>query len=152
MKKIRWIRASLLVIAIVLCVSCGVWFLESPQYALLKISKDISTTGVQGLNSHLTGEAEKTVNYIIAFSENKFVNSVLFQVGSNNNMETLRLELNKVSWKIDDIKTTDKRADVDLRYEYEDKLSGNLNIEMVFCDHDWKISKIHFPQNNYSDF
>ena len=77
MKKAITIISVLVAILIIAGVFLGVAFLNSPEYALIKVAKDVKDSGIKGLENHLTEEAQKTVDAITTISESKLINSII---------------------------------------------------------------------------
>ena len=97
-KTHKTVKVRSIVIVLVLLVLCagvcfGVYMLRSPQYALYKISKDVKDFGVDGLNPHLTGDAQETVEKVNSLAESDLLGSILTILGKENYVSVIKSNL-----------------------------------------------------------
>lgn len=150
-KTHKTVRVRTIVIVLVLLILCagacfGVYMFKSPQYALYKISRDIKDFGVEGLNPHLTGEAQTTVEKVSSIAESELLGSILSIFGKENYVSIIKSDLKEVEWTVNSISRSDKTADVSLGFDYKDELTGTMDIDMIYSDGEWKISAITMPE------
>ncbi len=124
----------------------GIAVAGSPEVALLNIAKDVKESGVDGLLPHLTDGAEKTISSIVAVSENKIVGMLMSLLGDSDYTGVLKNNLKDVEWEINDILKGKDKAEVVLDFDYEGKLCGTVEINMIRKDGEWRISGIDLPK------
>lgn len=146
MKKVLYFVVPIIIIIISVGVYFGVSVINSPEYALMQIAKDVEKSGVDGLMPHLTEEAQETVSAITSITENKLVNSILNFLGKDDYTGILKSNLQDVEWRLDNILEGNNRADVVLGFNYNDKLIGTIEINMIKDNGDWKISGLELPK------
>lgn len=140
MKKVLYFVVPIIVIIISVGVYFGVSVINSPEYALMQIAKDVEKSGVDGLMPHLTEEAQETVSAITSITENKLVNSILNFLGKDDYTGIIKSNLQDVEWSLDNVLEGNNRADVVLGFNYNEKLIGTIEINMIKDNGDWKIS------------
>ncbi len=145
MKKVLYFVVPIIVIIISVGVCFGISIVNSPEYALMQIAKDVEESGVAGLMPHLTEEAQETVSAITSITENKLVNSILNFLGKDDYTGILKSNLQDVEWSLDNVLEGDNRADVILGFNYNEKLIGTIEINMIKEDA-WKISGLELPK------
>lgn len=146
MKKVLYFVVPTIVIILSVSVYFGVSVINSPEYALMKIANDVEESGVDGLMPHLTEEAQETVSAITSITENKLVDSILAFLGKDDYTGILKSNLKDVEWSLDDVLEGTNRADVVLGFNYNEKLIGTIEINMIKEDGDWKISGLKLPK------
>lgn len=146
MKKCFYIVIPIIVILLSIGICFGISVINSPEYALMQIANDIEESGVDGLMPHLTDKAQETVSTITSITENKLVNSILNFLGKDDYTGILKSNLQDVEWNLDNILEGDNRADVVLAFNYNEKLIGTVEINMIKEDGDWKISGLELPK------
>ena len=146
MKKVLYFVVPIIVIIISVGVYFGVSVINSPEYALMQIAKDVEESGVDGLMPHLTEEAQETVSSITSITENKLVNSILNFLGKDDYTNILKSNLQDVEWNLDNVLEGNNRADVVLGFNYNEKLTGTIEINMIKDNGDWKISGLELPR------
>lgn len=143
----------LVIILVVLAIAVGcvaLYFFNGPQYAMIIIAKDVKANGMDGLEPHLTGNAEKLIEKVNSIAENPLLTTVLglFVQNESQNVLTdyldiLKTELENVTWNLEDIMTGREHAQVMLSFNYEDDLTGTLNVSMIRTDDGWKIDGVN---------
>ena len=146
MKKALYIVIPIIVIVLSIGIYFGASVLDSPEYALMQIGKDVEESGVDGLTPHLTGEAQETVSAITSITENKLVNSILTFLGKDDYTSILKSNLQDVEWSLVNILKGDNKADVVLGFNYNEKLIGEIEFNMIKDDGEWKISGLEQPK------
>lgn len=148
MKKARYVIVPISILLIGVFVFFGISILNSPEYALMQIADDIQENGIEGITPHLTDDAKKTVSTIISVTDNKFINSI-FQFTQNEDFtDVLISNLKEIEWSLCEVLKSKEKADVVLEFNYNDKLSGTIEIKMIRENGDWKISGIGLPKLN----
>ena len=119
---------------------------NSPEYALLTIAKEVETSGVDGLKPYLTGEVLETVEHIDTLSENKVIGAISSILNAEYYVDLLKTELAQVKWELNDIQKSSGQAQISLGFNYEEKLTGTVDVTMVRENRAWKISEISLPE------
>ncbi len=71
MKKTFRIIGCIVLILAVVTTGVRIYFIRTPEYALLQIKKDVKEEGVSGLEPHLTGDAKEKLQSIMNVADNK---------------------------------------------------------------------------------
>lgn len=147
MKKSRFIIPFILVLVLVAGACFAVYTINSPEYALLQIKKDVDESGVDGLMPHLTDDAQKTVSTVISITENDKIKALMsfFGKGKGDSSVNIESEVQAIEWSIKDLLKGKDNAEVVLEFEYKNKLRGTIGIDMIREDNRWKISGIDIP-------
>ena len=143
-KKVLYIVIPILVVLIGAGGVFGVWFLNSPEYTLWKMSKDVAESGVDGLMPYLTDEAKETVNSITALVENPVAGAIIGFLGSGGDSDVVT-KLKEMDWELVDMLKGKGRADAVLGFNYNDQYKGQIEINMVQVNGEWKINGIQLP-------
>ena len=146
MKMTHYIVISIVILLIGVGVFFGVSIIKSPEYALMQIANDIEASGIDGLMPRLTDEAQETVSAITSITENKLVNSIFSLWGNDDYVGILKSNLEKVEWKLEGVLKSDRKADIILAFNYNDKLIGTIEVKMIYENNNWKISGIGIPK------
>ena len=140
-KALKIAAAILLVLAMAGTVA---FFLvrSSPEYALWTVAKDVQAEGIEGLKPHLTDDALELVEKLDKASDNKVLDVVSSILNMDRLMETLKAELAQIEWSLDDVEKSADAAEISLKFNYENKLTGVVELDMVRENGVWKISGI----------
>lgn len=139
---------TIIIVLLLICVGgfIGDSVLRSPEYALTQISKDIKTSGIQGLKPHLTGNAKTIVDSAVAISENKIVNSIVSSLNTEDSIGALKSNLKEIEWSLIDILKNKRNATAILGFNYKDNLTGTVDILMIYEENGWKIKDIELSK------
>ena len=146
MKKTWIIIGAIVGLLAVVIVCAGVYFSNTPEYALLKMARAVEQDGMEGLRPYLTEETQEKVDEISAIAESELVNSIMGLFNQNDYVGVLKSELQEVQWDVADIMKGKNNAAVILGFNYDDKLIGTIEISMIRKGGDWKIDGLHFPE------
>ena len=146
MKKIYCVLILIAVLLIGVGAFVGVSIIKSPEYALMQIKNDVQKSGIDGLMPHLTDDAQKTVSAITSVTENQLVGALFSLFAKDDYVGALKSNLNEIDWRLDDVLKSKNKADAVLGFNYKDKLTGTIEISMVYEDGEWKISGIEIPE------
>ena len=152
MKKVLCFMIPIVILVLSISVYFSVSITNSPEYALMQIANDIKELGVDGLTPHLTEEAQKMVSTIKSITENKFVYSILSIFNEEDYVGVLKSNLKDIEWTVDNVSKSKEKADVVLRFNYNNKLIGTLGIDMIQEEGKWKICAIELPDFETIDF
>jgi hypothetical protein len=151
MKKTIIILVIILVLLAIAVGCAAVYFLSSPQFALLRILKDVKTEGLDGLEPHLTGDAAEVVETVRDITESPLASTILGLFGNNGYLDLLKTELQNVTWNVEDVMKGKKQAQVVLSFDYEGEITGTIHLSMVRTGDGWKIDGIKSPKiDNFS--
>lgn len=122
------------------------YIVNTPEYALKTMIDDVNTSGMEGLEPHLTGNAKKTLDTVSSVTSSDLFNTIMGIINQNDYVGVLKSELQEIHWGVDDVLKSNENAAVILSFNYEDKLIGTIEISMIREDGDWKIDGIGFPE------
>ncbi|MBQ6934827.1 MAG: hypothetical protein IJN37_10635 [Clostridia bacterium] len=148
MKKVWIILAAVLLIVAIVGGIMWFNFSNSPEYALMNIFKDMNENGAEGLRPHLTAEAQTTLDNINAFADNKIVNAIVGLLDMKDDITVLKEKLQQTKWDVVDIMKGENNAVAILSFEYDEDLSGTMEISMTKEEKVWKIDDIQLPKLN----
>lgn len=148
MKKALIIIGSIIAVFAIIIACLGFYFVQTPEYALMKMYKDIKESGFDGLRPHLTEEAQETFDAVSAITDNKLVSSIIGLFDKNDYISILKSEIQTVQWDVEDILKSSDDADVILAFNYDDRLIGTIEISMVRSENGWKIDGLELPKLN----
>lgn len=143
MKKRRW-KAVAAVLLLVAAVGTAAFFAlrSSPAYALLLVAGDVKEAGVEGLKPHLTGDALELVEKLDGAKDNKVMDAISSILDADWVTERLQDQLTQIQWELDDMQRHKGRAEITLEFNYRDRLTGDVEIDMIRENGCWKISGI----------
>ena len=121
-------------------------FLNSPEYALMKIGKDIEAQGIDGIYPHLTEEGQQAIDQINAVADNKIVGALVSLLGLEDDIAIFKEKLSMMKWEVEDIMKSKTNAQVILDFQYSEQIEGTVEISMIKQDKEWKIDGIEMPQ------
>ncbi len=151
LKKVAVIIIVIISILSIVAILGGVYFISTPEYALMKMIDDIEEDGLNGLKPYLTGNAEKAVNTITEISENKIVNSIIEMFDKENKVSILKEKIQETHWEVDDILKSNDKAIVIVAFNYNDELVGTIKLNLIRND-GWKIDSLDFPKFDEINF
>lgn len=152
MKTVKIILIILLALLIGGSAVTGVLVLQSPHYALYKISKDVKAQGIDGLTPHLTGDAKTTVDRIQTVTQNPLLNSIISAITGEDALSVLKANAKDIAFSLEDVENHKGQAHVTLRFQYKETLAGTIELDMKKVDGDWKIYQLHLPDLNEIHF
>ena len=146
MKKTILIICSVVLLLTVVVGGLSLYIVNTPQYALKSIIEDINSSGIEGLNPHLTGRAKETLDTVSSVAESDLFSTIVGFINQNNYTAVLKSEIQEIQWEVDDVLKSKENAAVILSFNYEDKLIGTIEISMTREEGEWKIDSIEFPE------
>ena len=145
MKK-TWIVIGSIVIVLAIILSLGLYMVQTPEYALLTIARDVKTSGIDGLRPHLTDDALAVVDKVSAITENKLIGAIVSLLGKNESVSILKSKMQEMQWNVVEIMKGKEHADVILAFDYDDKMTGTIEMSMVHSKDGWKIDGLELPK------
>lgn len=140
---------SFLVIVVLLVALGGGGYLAyqttTPEYALKKTMDDVNANGLDGLETHVTSDIWKGIQQIKSLSENSWVSMILSSVSDKTKIDTLVSKISEVQWTVEDVMKGKQKAEVVLGFNYQDQLTGKINVVMIPDGKTWVISGIDDP-------
>ncbi|MGN8945251.1 hypothetical protein ACTNEF_09140 [Bariatricus sp. HCP28S3_E4] len=146
MKKVRWIIISIVVLIVISITCAGIYFVNTPDYALMKIMKDVKESGMEGLSAHLTSNAQETLDTVSGITDNKLFTMVMGLLNENDYADVLKSKLQETEWEIEDILKSSDKATVILSFNYDERLIGTIEGSMIKENGSWKIDGLKFPK------
>ena len=160
MKKKTWIihLCILLLIAGVVYLA-----LESPEFALYQMKTDFQAGGFEAVLPHLTHEAyEKilpvlqTTEKIKQFSESDIIKKIgelsitqwiMDQLNIKDTMAAFVHQLNmythEIFWDVESIIRNHEKANVTLRFDFNEEFCGSIDLELVRISGNWMINDLY---------
>lgn len=145
MKKAIVIISSIVLLLAVIAGGIGLYIVNTPEYTLKTMIDDVNTSGMEGLEPYLTGNAKESLDTVSSITSSNLFNTIMGFINQNDYVGVLKSEIQEVQWEVDDVLKSKENAAVVLSFNYEDKLVGTIEISMVREDGDWKIDGIEFP-------
>lgn len=146
MKKALVIIGSIIAVLAIIITCVGLYFIQTPEYALMEITKDIKESGIDGLRPHLTEDVQEALDVVFAITENKLVSSIMGLFEENDYISLLKSEIQDVQWDVEDIMQSNANAAVILAFNYDNRLIGTIEISMVHSGDGWKIDGLELPK------
>lgn len=146
MKKSTKIIAVILALVLIAAVCGGVVFLRSPEYAAMKIVREMKESGMEGLRPYLTEDLQKKADAISSITNNKLVNLVIGLLGKEDVINKIVSELKTVEWEVGDIMKGKNQAVASVHFRYEESISGTMEVTMIREKDGWKISAVAIDQ------
>ena len=146
MKKTILIVSSIVVLIALIAGGAGLYIVSTPEYALKDIIEDVNTSGMDGLEPHLTGKAKETIDAVASITESELFTTIMSFVNQNNYVSVLKSEIQEIQWGVDDALKSKENAVVILSFNYEDRLIGTIEISMTREESEWKIDSLKFPK------
>lgn len=117
----------------------------SPEYVVEHAIVDMRNSGLEGLKSYLTDNAEKNVNTIISVS-----NGVSLFTGGNQ-VSILFDRLSECDWTVNEILKGSESAKAILGFTIgggagADEIEGTLQLTLIKEDKEWRIDGVDMPK------
>ena len=149
MKKTVLVLIIVLLVLAIIVGCAALYFLNSPYYALMGIMKDVKAEGMDGLESHLTGNAAELMDKVTSVTENPTLTTILglfVQADYQKYLDILKNELDNITWNVEDVMTGKNHAMVMLSFDYQGEVTGTINVSMLRTDDGWKIDGVNSPR------
>lgn len=143
MKK-QWILIPLIFILVIMTALFVLYRYElsTPEYALYQTMLDVEEQGFEGLQAHLTRDANEKLD---SWFENTLVQAVMSFFVQDTDIEVFRDKIQEMEWTVQDILKGKEQTQVVMGFQYEDALSGTISITMIQEDGEWKINSVTYP-------
>lgn len=119
-------------------------WISSPEYAVLKIVKDVRERELDGLLPHLTDDAAEKVNSVMAVAQNPIVSGIASLL-ADDHTAVLREHLSSIEWSLEDILKGEHETIILLSFYYSEAISGTIRLYMIQEDNEWKIHRLDTP-------
>ncbi len=146
MKKFLLRMLSVIALALAGAACAGIYFIHSPEYALLETIEDVNDSGIDGLMPHLTADAREAVDAVSVLTEQKTFSSIMGMLDKTDYAGILKSKIQEIQWEVEDVLKGRKNAEVLLSFNYENKLIGTIGLSMVREEKEWKIDSLEFPK------
>ena len=117
----------------------------SPEYALYNTFDDIRESGLAGLKQHLTSNALKTVEGFESIAGRPEVALLASALLRGNAVKALMGKLSECEWSIKDVMKGSETSKAVIGFNYQDKMTGTIELTMVKEDKTWKIDSLALP-------
>lgn len=117
--------------------------MNSPEYALFKMCKEINNVGFKAVETSMTQEAYSKLEPIQKITSNDYVNSILAFFSQENYEEVLIEKAKEVEWSVEEVTKNYKKATATIGFNYKDKIVGSVDLELLKIDNEWKINDLY---------
>ena len=128
MKNAIVIISSIVLLIAVIAGGIGMYIVNTPEYKLKTMINDVNTSGMEGLEPHLTGNAKEVLNTVSSITSGNLFNTIMGFINQNDYVSVLKSEIQEVQWEIKNVLKSNENAAVILSFNYEDKLIGTIEI------------------------
>ena len=143
MRKII-ISVVCVIVAIALISGAGVLYVvNTPEYALKEMVSGIEECGIDALLPNLTDDAYKKIEPIISIAENSVIQSIISLISDSDYASVLIEKAKDVKWTVGDVLKNNKKASVTIQFNYDEKITGSIDLELVKEEKDWKINDLY---------
>ena len=146
MRKPFFITIFVVIIVSALIGGVFFYFTGTPEYALREIMEDTRNGGMDGLYPHLTDEARATIDTMTNVTENSIFKTIINFLSQNDYADELKAEIHQIQWKIVEIMNGKENAAVILAFNYKEKITGTIHINLIRERREWKIDGLDYPK------
>ena len=118
----------------------------SPEYALNNAFEDMRKSGVDGLKKHLTSNALKNLNTIESIAGRPEVSLLTTAFIGGNAVKVLLDKLSECEWTIKEMMKGSENSKAIVKFDYQDKMVGTIDMNMIREDKIWKIDGLETPK------
>ncbi|MBR2793187.1 MAG: hypothetical protein IKE16_00965 [Solobacterium sp.] len=118
----------------------------SPEYALNNAFEDMRKSGVDGLKKHLTSNALKNLNTIESIASRPEVSLLTTAFMGGNAVKVLLDKLSECEWTIKEMMKGSENSKAIVKFDYQDKMVGTIDMNMIREDKIWKIDGLEIPK------
>lgn len=118
------------------------YFINTPEYALARICTDIKEIGFDAVLPHLTDEAYEKVEPVLKIANNSIVQSIISFISDKDYASILIDKASEVEWTVGDVLKNNKKTSVTIGFNYDEKIVGSIDLELVKTDGEWKINDL----------
>ncbi|MBR2768425.1 MAG: hypothetical protein IKD68_05790 [Solobacterium sp.] len=118
----------------------------SPEYALNNAFEDMRESGVDGLKKHLTSNALKNLNTIESIAGRPEVSLLTTAFMGGNAVKVLLDKLSECEWTIKEMMKGSENSKAIVKFDYQDKMVGTIDMNMIREDKIWKIDGLEIPK------
>ena len=118
----------------------------SPEYALNKTIDEMKVDGLAGLKKHLTANALKKVNSMESLSDLPGVSLLTNTLMGGNAVKVLLEKLSECNWTVKDVMKGSDSSRAILGFNYQDKMTGTVEMKLIKEDKVWKIDDLEIPK------
>lgn len=145
-------KRLLKVLAVVILISGiaagGFFFYKTttPEYALLRTIQDVDKNGYDGLKEHLSEKALDKVNSIETLSDQTGLSSLIDKLTHDNTAGFLKDKMSEITWTVENVQKSNDQANAVIRFSYDEKVYGTIQIIMLRDGVTWKIDSFRCPR------
>ena len=118
----------------------------SPEYALNNAFEDMRKSGVDGLKKHLTSNALKNLNTIESIAGRPEVSLLTTAFIGGNAVKVLLDKLSECEWTIKEMMKGSENSKAIVKFDYQDKMVGTIDMNMIREEKIWKIDGLETPK------
>ena len=140
MKKAFAISVSIFAVITAVAVIGLIFFLNTPEYALLKIMNAYEKGGIEGLEPYVTGDAADTVEALEDLEEDDIIKLLINQIEQDTPDEAERT----YSWETGTVLKGKDKASVSIDFKCG-SIEDSIEIILTRKSNGWKISSVKLP-------
>ena len=118
----------------------------SPEYALNNAFEDMRKSGVDGLKKHLTSNALKNLNTIESIASRPEVSLLTTAFIGGNAVKVFLDKLSECEWTIKEMMKGSENSKAIVKFDYQDKMVGTIDMNMIREEKIWKIDGLEIPK------
>ena len=142
MKRIVIVFGIILTVAMVV-IGALFYIKSTPEYALAKIVEQVREDGFEAVENNLTEETYAKIEPIISISKSNIVNSIVSLFTDDNYTNILVEKAKEINWTVGDIIKNQRKASVTIGFDYDGKLQGTIDLELLKINKKWKINNLY---------
>ena len=147
-------KAVICIVCILLALSllaggAVLYILNSPEYALLKICEEVKNSGFSAVEANMTQAAKAKVEPVrsVVTKSAGILSSILslFSSGEeeSNYAAVLIEKAQEIEWSVGDILKNRRKATVTIGFDYNQKIVGSIDLELLRIDKKWLINDLY---------
>ena len=134
----------ILALSITLTIVCVAYYFFTPKRVIEMAVKDVKKDGLEGLQPYLTDDMKGKLDDLIWVKNLPLSQLILNKADDLGVTDVVVHQIEKVDWKVDDVRVGLKAAEIELVYQYG-KYTGRADLTMQFEKGVWKIAAIDIP-------
>ena len=118
----------------------------SPEYALKNAIDDMNESGLDGLKKHLTANAVKSIESLENLTGRPEISMFTTALMGGNAVGVLLDKLSECTWTVVDVMKGAETSKAVLGFDYQDSMTGTIELTMIKEDKIWKIDSLAMPK------
>lgn len=127
-------------------------FVLSPEFTMLRAIHSVKENGLSGLYDYLNNDGKQAIEKILLLTDNRIANFTSNLLLDQPISEILASGVSSIDWTIDEIIKSGDKAVFSLHFNYQDKFSGDIEVDLQREGVKWKIYRIEIPISGFLGF